>query len=170
MALPVYCSDYRIESGVMALTLSDKIRMFLRATLNWYDGPMLALARKCLVTDKTHKDCTGVNLWRRNNIGLNDIYVLAQALHDFTKEHGLKHGWFANERWTCERMNNGKPFWGQCQPCVNAKPGELVAPFWVDYYIQHRKGGVGLMAVQHDKNRVLEESDKKNRESFWTHR
>ena len=47
-------------------------------------------------------------------------------------------------------------------------PQLLVAPFWVDYYIQHRKGGVGLMAVQHDKNRVLEESDKKNKKKMKT--
>jgi hypothetical protein len=105
--------------------------------LNWYDGPMLQLAKKCLASDgtgggryKSHPDCSGSNVWRRNNIGLNDIYVLAHVLHD---HKDIKHGWFANERWTCERPAEGNtPWFGQCQPCKNAAPGELVTPFWVD--------------------------------------
>jgi hypothetical protein len=137
--LPPYCIDYRVESGVMAITLSATTRELLHRALEWYDGRMLTLGRNCL--QKTDKDkdkdkdksssssagketqidatlsCDGPKhqwLWRRNNIGLNDIYVLAHVLHDMKS---LRHGWFGNERWTCENpREGGKPWLGQCQP------------------------------------------------------
>jgi hypothetical protein len=173
--LPPYCVDYRVESGVMAITVSPKIREFLHTTLTWYDGRMLELAKECLVQSPPAKCAAPANLWRRNNIGLNDIYVLAHTLHD-TKD--LKHGWFANERWTCggdyHKLDNGPnkgqemPWLGQCQPCKNTENGELVTPFYVDEYVGHRKGGVGLMAVQHTEWRTLGDESKETTKKMKT--
>lgn len=155
--LPPYCLDYRVESGVMAIRVSPTMRNFFHSALEWYDGRMLDLARECLQTEAPPDKCTGAKgTWRRNNIGLNDIYVLAQVLHD---TQGLKHGWFATERQTCEggahKIDVGKhagssmPWLGQCAPCVNDGAGELVTPFYLEEYILHRKGGIGVMAMQH---------------------
>jgi hypothetical protein len=174
--LPAFCVDYRVESGVMAIKLSPTIREFLHTALSWYDGRMLQLAKDCLTPSSLPEKCAGAkNMWRRNNIGLNDIYVLAQVLHD---HKGLKHGWFANERWTCggqyhkldDGRNKGKemPWLGQCQPCVNKAKGELVTPFYVDEYVGHRKGGVGLMAVQHTEWRTLKDETAETKKKMKT--
>jgi hypothetical protein len=160
--LPPYCLDYRVESGVMAIRVSPTMREFFHNALEWYDGRMLDLARQCLQTEAPPEKCTGAKgTWRRNNIGLNDIYVLAQVLHD---TQGLKHGWFATIWQTCEGGPEGgahvvdvgkhagstMPWLGQCAPCVNARADELVTPFYLEDYILHRKGGIGIMSSQHD--------------------
>ena len=158
--LPQYCQDFRIESGIMALTVSDRIREFLAECLRWYDGKMLTLATKCLAkVDKLKPEECQIP-WIRNNLGMNDIYVLAMVLH---KMKPLKHGWFANEPFSCgsnsELEKQGLTrYMGHCQPCMNKKLSNgLVAPFWVFKYITHHKGGVGMIAMQHDPNRVLDE-------------
>jgi len=151
--IPLWCYDFKIETGVVSIRVSKKTRNFLNTALKWYNGPMLALARKCLLSAATtekasrsqfgqggrghggaHNPASSSSTttssssssfmsssfceipWIRNNIGLNDVFVLNMLLHRYANSTNLsapdtmlKQGWFANMEFMCQSSNDDNP-------------------------------------------------------------
>jgi len=180
--LPDSCLDFRIDTGVVGFRVSRKTRTFAEWWIGAYSsspGRMLSLARLCFQNTtleddeerelisffargqsrvrsqlKTASDLCGYG-HIRSNIGLNDIYTFALALHSFGSE--IDHGWFAYKATGCnvafEHMSNLPG--GHCHPCiatadsVNSKAVSLVSSFQTREYLNHVKGGSAIMARQH---------------------
>lgn len=166
--VPKWCQDFKIETGVVAITVNARTRRFLAEALAWYSGPMLALAKKCL--DPQGRRSVECDVpWVRNNIGLNDVFVLNMLLHMHGGE--IKHGWFANMPFLCD-MERDRRILGHCSSCVSdagrelmdaaGEPGSrkgveggwdgLVSPFFVEDYVTHHHDASGIMTMLHDPN------------------
>mmetsp|Transcript_26525 Transcript_26525/g.64086 ORF Transcript_26525/g.64086 Transcript_26525/m.64086 type:complete len:584 (-) Transcript_26525:310-2061(-) len=162
--LPGWCKDFKIETGVFVVSVSPRTRRFLRRALMWYDGPMLALAQACLGPAAPRPEECQVN-WIRNNIGLNDVFVLNLLMHQ-EGHANLRQGWLANKPFLCEEHLSS--LLGHCSACPqrpepapgSGKPGArtLVSPFFVEDYITHHHDASGIMTLLHDPNYLPPES------------
>ena len=166
---PGPCLDFRIDTGIFAIVLGARTRRFFANAQRWYDGDMLAVARMCLASQSwspqraqrallprrsgeeayPFADALGAAEmvvswcelpWVRNNLGLNDIHVLAMAMH---QDPDLTQQWFAIG-------SNGGKFAhpGMCSPHAARESEMLVMDYEMQRYARHIKGGVGIMATR----------------------
>lgn len=151
--VPAWCKDFKIETGVFLISVNPNTRRFLNRALMWYNGPMLALAEACLVSAESSSQCS-VN-WIRNNIGLNDVFVLNLLMHQDGRQN-LEQGWFANKPFLCEE--HFENILGHCSVCVAPKPPtinstkRMISPFFIEDYITHHHDASGIMTLLHDTN------------------
>ena len=159
LLVPGCDADFRVDSGVFSLRISKATKAFTADALAQYYGPMTRRARHCA---RRRGRCPREV---RHNLGLNDIYVFATVLHSFGES--LSNGWLTRNSFPGCRpqgpmalSNASFVGWGLCSPCAVPEParaalgeegwGEgLVAPFDMDAYLFHIKGGSAMMSRTH---------------------
>ena len=179
-SIPDHCLDFRVDTGIVAFKVSKKTRTFSEWWIGSYSsspGRMLALARTCFenATLDEEEDRETVAFFARkhskirskvrsakelcsfnhirSNIGMNDIYTFALALHSFGSE--IDHGWIAYKSTSCDIHEQKVKPGGHCHPCVatsdstNKAATSLISPFVGRHYLHHVKGGTAIMARQH---------------------
>jgi len=180
-SLGLECLDFRIDTGVVAFLVNKKTRTFAEWWIGAYSsapGRMLSLAKVCLQNEVVSEEedrelvsffarssshvrklvnrasdlCSFPHI--RSNLGLNDIYTFALALHSFGAE--IEHGWIAYKHSGCKASPAGKALpGGYCHPCAseagsaNEGAASLISSFRGYDYLFHVKGGTGIMARQH---------------------
>jgi hypothetical protein len=147
---------WRRETGLFAITVSERTRVFTQKALSLYRGGMYELAKRCYAFEDFCLKQTRV----KYNVFLNDIFVFGLLIHsDLVKDHslfyvGLRHGVFAFA---------GLPPWGPHNavwgvrafiPLFMPKPAEenndIVTNFHIGKYIFHFFGfsDRGVYSVQ----------------------
>lgn len=144
----LYRKVWRVESGTMAFTVSNKTRALTAAALGMYRGDLFNLAKRCYQRDPL---CSREEVG--NNVYTNDIYIWALLLNaDALKNEqifsaNLSHGWFAMAGYDFTKPGHKGPryyVWGNFRHVVNFPPSPhndtLVTPFHIGEYIFHHFG------------------------------
>jgi len=153
-------SWWRVESGIMALTVGPKTHALTARAVRMYRGGMLELARACDEELAQGRGCGEHRVY--SNMFLNDIYVWSMLLQaDAHRDNavfsvGLRQGWFAMRGVAPWGPNNA--VWGNGDDWVpNFLPASQgsdseITPFAIGRYLFHHFGyhDRGGLSVQHN--------------------
>ncbi len=132
---------WRIESGVVAFTVSDRATALVSDVVSHYRGALLRHVRHCLERMPHLPGAPCNETWFRRNVYLDDIFVFSLVLHKAKASARL--GWFSVGRGPqcggllsrALRRRSRYPFPHVCQ-----RQTPYTSPFDLDAYFQHRIG------------------------------
>ena len=150
---------WKVESGLVALTVTDKTRRLTKKALDLYRGEMYYLALQCF-----RKSVSCERMRVKTNVFLNDIFaftlLLQSDVHDdllFSVQ--LSHGWFAMRGLSPWGQN--RAVWGNTMYRPNfvpiSEPDGLITNFHIGEYVfhhfaYHEKGAIAVQLKSRGNN------------------